>query len=121
MNEVYNTQPEQAPQPQKPSNSLVISIIGTVLCWPIGLWGLLKSVKVNSLWASGNHAEAYKAASSARTLGIVSIIVGAIVSVIAFFASFALQMALLDEIDEIDDYYYEDIYEDYDDDDYYYW
>ena len=121
MNEVYNTQPEQAPQPQKPSNSLVISIIGTVLCWPIGLWGLLKAVKVNSLWASGNHAEAYKAASSARTLGIVSIIVGAIVSVIAFFASFALQMALLDEIDEIDDYYYEDIYEDYDDDDYYYW
>ena len=118
MNEVYNTQPEQAPQPQKPSNSLAISIIGTVLCWPIGLWGLLKAVKVNSLWASGNHAEAYKAASSARTLGIVSIIVGAIVSVIAFFASFALQMAMLDEFD---DYYYEDIYEDYDDDDYYYW
>lgn len=32
MNEVYNTQPELAPQRKKPSNGLVVSIIGTVLC-----------------------------------------------------------------------------------------
>jgi hypothetical protein len=72
----------QNAQLQKPSNNLVLSIIGTVLFWPISLWGLLKAVKVNKLWEAGNHQEAIDAANSARKLGIAGIIVGAIFEIL---------------------------------------
>lgn len=72
----------QNTQLQKPSNNLVLSIIGTVLFWPISLWGLLKAVKVNKLWEAGNHQEAIEAANSARKLGIAGIIVGAIFEIL---------------------------------------
>jgi hypothetical protein len=72
---------------QKPKNNLALTIVGTVLFWPISLWGLLKAVKVNRLWESGNHQEAIDASNSARKLGIAGIIVGGIFSVIVFIVS----------------------------------
>ena len=105
----------QNAQLQKPSNNLVLSIIGTVLFWPISLWGLLKAVKVNKLWDSGNHQEAIDAANSARKLGIAGIIVGGIFFIIGIIT----QIVVLSAAEEVYDEYYEDYY--YDDDyDYYY-
>ena len=105
----------QNAQLQKPSNNLVLSIIGTVLFWPISLWGLLKAVKVNKLWDSGNHQEAIDASNSARKLGIAGIIVGGIFFIIGIIA----QIVVLSAAEEVYDEYYEDYY--YDDDyDYYY-
>ena len=104
----------------RPNNNLVISIIGTVICWTIGLWGLLKAVKVNALWAEGNYAQAYDAARSARTLGIISIVVGAIFNVLTTIGVVIMELCYYDMMD---DDYYEYIYDyDYDyDDDYYYY
>jgi hypothetical protein len=102
----------------RPNNNLVISIIGTVLCWPIGLFGLLKAVKVNTLWAQGNYAQAHEAARSARTLGIISIIVGAVFNVLTFIGVIIMEFYYLDMMD---DDYYEYVYDyDYEDDYYYY-
>lgn len=112
---LHTMENNQNAQLQKPSNNLVLSIIGTVLFWPISLWGLLKAVKVNKLWDSGNHQEAIDASNSARKLGIAGIIVGGIFFIIGIIA----QIVVLSAAEEVYDEYYEDYY--YDDDyDYYY-
>ena len=92
---------------QKPKNNLALTIVGTVLFWPISLWGLLKAVKVNRLWESGNHQEAIDASNSARKLGIAGIIVGAIFTLVVIIV---LMAALIEESSSMyggyDDYYY---------------
>ena len=100
---------------QKPKNNLALTIVGTVLFWPISLWGLLKAVKVNRLWESGNHQEAIDASNSARKLGIAGIIVGGIFFVIGFIAQIAILSAAEDVLygDYYDDYYYDDDYDYY--------
>ncbi len=104
-------------QIQRPNNNLVLSIIGTVLFWPISLWGLLKAVKVNKLWDNGNQQEAIEAANSARKLGIAGIIVGGVFFIIGII----INVALISTATDYDDYYYEDYYDYYDDDDYDYY
>ena len=52
--------------------------------WPVGLWGLLKAVKVNKLWEAGNHQEAIEAANSARKLGLIGTIVGGVIDFLFF-------------------------------------
>ena len=93
---------------QKPKNNLALTIVGTVLFWPISLWGLLKAVKVNRLWESGNHQEAIDASNSARKLGIAGIIVGAIFTLIVIIVYIVLMAALIEEsmYGGYDDYYY---------------
>ena len=71
---------------QKPSNNLVLAIIGTVLFWPVGLWGVLQAVTVNRLWDEGKHEEAIAASKSARTLGLVGTIVGGVITLILIIA-----------------------------------
>jgi hypothetical protein len=106
---------------QKPKNNLALTIVGTVLFWPISLWGLLKAVKVNRLWDEGKHEEAIDASNSARKLGIAGIIVGGIFSVIVFIASFAINMAMYDAVyDDYDYDFYDDYYYDDEEYDYYY-
>ena len=104
---------------QKPSNNLVLAIIGTVLFWPISLWGLLKAVKVNRLWDEGKHEEAIAASKSARTLGLVGTIVGGVFTLIYIIC----MVAFVETAEEVyEDAYYGDYYDyDDDDDDYYYW
>jgi hypothetical protein len=100
---------------QKPKNNLALTIVGTVLFWPISLWGLLKAVKVNRLWDEGKHEEAIDASNSARKLGIAGIIVGGIFFVIGFIAQIAILSAAEDVLygDYYDDYYYDDDYDYY--------
>ena len=74
----------QNTQLQKPENSLPLAIVGTALFWPVGLWGLLKAVKVNKLWEAGNHQEAIEAANSARKLGLIGTIVGGAIDFLFF-------------------------------------
>ena len=95
---------------QKPKNNLALTIVGTVLFWPISLWGLLKAVKVNRLWESRNHQEAIDASNSARKLGIAGIIVGAIFTLVVIIVYIVLMAALIEESSSMyggyDDYYY---------------
>jgi hypothetical protein len=115
---------------QKPSNNLVLAIIGTVLFWPVSLWGLLKAVKVNRLWDEGKHEEAIAASKSARTLGLVGTIVGGVITfifIIAMVLSLAGRVALAYTVEDFyEDAYYSDRHDygdafEFSDDDYYYY
>jgi hypothetical protein len=65
------------PNPNAPiNNNLVWGILGLIFFWPVGLFGLLKAVKVNSLQAAGDYAGAQAAADSAKKLGMIALIVG---------------------------------------------
>lgn len=74
--------PQQPPAGQPPNNNLVIAIVGLLFCWPPGIYAIVKSTQVSSLWAQGQYAEAQAAADEARKWGIWSIIAGAILGVL---------------------------------------
>ncbi len=74
-------------KPQRPNNYLALAIISTILCCiPTGIASIIFSTQVNSAYDSGDYEKAEKASRNAKTWGIVSIVVGAIV----YIASFAL-------------------------------
>ena len=69
-------------QTPPPSNHLAGAIVATVLCWPFGLPSILNAVKVNQLWAAGNHAAAIEAANKAAKWMKVSIILTIVFAVL---------------------------------------
>ncbi|HBY70507.1 MAG TPA: hypothetical protein DEG69_23755 [Flavobacteriaceae bacterium] len=63
-------------QPPKPDNHLVWAILTTVFCClPLGIVSIVKSTKVNELYAQGNYAEAQKASNEAKKSAMWSAIV----------------------------------------------
>lgn len=51
----------------KPDSYLVWTVLTTLLCClPFGIVGIVASVKVDSLWASGQYAEAVEASRKAK-------------------------------------------------------
>ena len=115
---------------QKPSNNLVLAIIGTVMFWPVSLWGLLKAVKVNRLWDEGKHEEAIAASKSARTLGLVGTIVGGVITLIYVVIHLIYIICMVEFAETADDFYEDAYYSDrhdygdafeFSDDDYYYY
>lgn len=70
---------------QKPDNNLAWSILTTVLCcMPLGIVAILKSNKVDTLWAQGAQDEAIKAANDAKKFCIIGVIASAIFWVLYF-------------------------------------
>lgn len=66
----------------KPDNGLVVSILVTLFCClPFGVVAIVNSAKVDSLWASGNHAGAHQAAAEAKKWTNYAAIAGVIVAV----------------------------------------
>lgn len=52
---------------RKPDNYLAWSILTTILCClPLGIVAIIKSGKVDSLWAEGRHDEAIQTAKDAK-------------------------------------------------------
>ncbi|QIM17623.1 hypothetical protein G7066_00880 [Leucobacter coleopterorum] len=68
----------QASAPATPCPSLVFPIIATVLCWPIGLFAILKTVAARKAADSFDTAAATKNAGTAKTLSIVATCFGAL-------------------------------------------
>ena len=67
------------PANKPPDNNLVWAIVSTILCcWPLGIVSIIKSTKVNSLWAQGDHAVAQKSADDAKKWAIYSAIGAAV-------------------------------------------
>jgi hypothetical protein len=63
------------PGNKPPDNNLVWAIVSTILCcWPLGIVSIIKSTKVNSLWAQGDHAAAQKSADEAKKWAVYSAI-----------------------------------------------
>ena len=70
---------------QKPDNYLVWAILSTLLCClPLGIVAIVKSTKVDSLWLSGNHAEAIEAAESAKLWAMITAGVGLGLDILGF-------------------------------------
>ncbi len=60
-----------------PPNNLVWAILSTVLCCiPIGIYSIVLSTKVNTLWAQGDAAGAQKAADDAKKWAIIGAVTG---------------------------------------------
>lgn len=60
-----------------PDNHLAYAILSTILCcWPIGIFSIIKSTKVNSLWQQGDTAGAQKASEDAKKFAIYAAVAG---------------------------------------------
>lgn len=69
--------------PYKPDNYLVWSILATVMCCiPFGIVAIVKSSKVDSLWAQGFYKEAIKSANDAKKWCIISALSCIVVTVL---------------------------------------
>lgn len=90
----YPPQTPPAPQPlPKPDNYLVWSILTTVLCClPFGIVAIVKSSKVDSLWAQGQYAEAQKSANDAKMWSMIGAGCG-LLGVILYIVLIALSAA----------------------------
>lgn len=87
-----NSQPNQ-PQYMgpKPNNYMVWSILATIFCClPLGIWSIVCSSKVNSLYQQGDYSGAVDASNKAKKWVIISAIIGLIVN-IAYVAIMAAE------------------------------
>ena len=65
--------------PPKPDNHLAWCILATIFCClPFGIVAIVKSSKVDSLWLTGNYAEAAAASDQARTWCIIAAVCGVV-------------------------------------------
>lgn len=68
-----------------PDNNLVWAILCTVMCcMPLGIVAIIKSTKVNTLWAQGDEAAAYKAAADAKKYAIWGAVSSVVIIVLYF-------------------------------------
>ena len=107
-----NQNPQVNPQASpayKPSNNMVWAVLTTIFCClPFGIPAIVFAARVDSLWFSGRHQEAYNAARVSRNWALISAIV-AIVGWILYIAFFAALFEATEEVGEAmyyDNYYY---------------
>lgn len=82
------------PANKPPDNNLVWAIVSTVLCcWPLGIVSIIKSTKVNTLWAQGDYVGAQKSADDAKKWAIYSAIGAVVFSVISIIIAIVLGVA----------------------------
>lgn len=71
--------------PAKPDSWLVGAILTTLLCCtPLGIAAIIFSTKGNGHWDRGEYEQAVKAFNTAKTLTLISVGVGVILSVVYF-------------------------------------
>ena len=79
-------QPQGYPQGvagDKPNNNLVWAILSTVLCClPTGIYAIILSTKVDSLWNSGQYDEAKLKAEEAKKWSMIVAGIGIVVSIL---------------------------------------
>lgn len=86
-----NNQNPQANLEYKPSNNMVWAVLTTIFCClPFGIPAIVFAARVDSLWFSGRHQEAYNAARASRNWALIAAIVAIVgwILYIAFYAAF---------------------------------
>jgi len=79
QNTVYQESVYYQPPPQRVPNYLIFSILTTVFCClPIGIAAIIKSSQVDKKVAIGEYDEAIKMSQQAKTLSILSVILGVV-------------------------------------------
>lgn len=72
-----------SPQEAPPGSNLVWGILTTIFCClPFGIVSIVKASKVNSLWASGAHAQARESAKDAKKWAIIAAVAGVVLAVL---------------------------------------
>ncbi len=61
-------------KPPKPNNNLIISIICTLICQPLGIIAIVMAVMSDSAYNRGDYQEAEKKAKLAKTLSLIGLI-----------------------------------------------
>ena len=87
----------------QPDNHLAWAIISTILCcWPIGIFAIIKSTKVNTLWKEGDTAGAQKASEDAKKFSIYAAIAGVVFAILYLIAIFVFgaSSAMLDVLQQ---------------------
>ncbi len=88
------TMNQNNPMEAKPDNNLVWAILSTVLCClPLGIVAIIKSTKVNELWAQGDYEGAKKAAADAKKFAIWGAAIAGIFFVLYFIFIIVLGVA----------------------------
>lgn len=77
-------------RPVMPPSYLVWSILATIFCClPFGIVAIVKSAKVESLYAQGDYDKSLQSSNDAKKWCIISAVVGIVVSIIAFIVEAA--------------------------------
>ena len=80
---------------QRPNDLLVWSILSTIFCCLVtGIVAIVYSSKVNSLWDSGEHAEAIEAARKAKIWNIVGLVIG-LVCLVMWIVYFVVVLSVI--------------------------
>ena len=78
-------------QPAKPNNNMALAIITTVLfCLPLGIVGIVKANKVNTLYNEGQYEAAKEAAKEAKKYSIIGIVCAAIILIYVIIVGISL-------------------------------
>ena len=76
--------PGPATPAAKPDNYLVWAILTTIFCClPFGIVAIVKSTKVDGLWASGQYPAAEIASAEAKRWSIIAAVVGLVVGALS--------------------------------------
>ncbi|TDB89307.1 CD225/dispanin family protein [Actinomadura sp. KC216] len=74
-----------------PPNYLVWTILATIFCCiPVGIVSIVFSSQVNSKWAAGDQAGAYKASKNAKTWLTVTVVLGLIAGVLSLIYNLSI-------------------------------
>lgn len=75
----------QMQKPSRPDTYLLWAILTTCFCCvPLGIYAIIRSSKVENLYAMGDYEGAYKASDDAKKWSIISAVLGLIAGVIYF-------------------------------------
>lgn len=76
-NQPLKEKPAQTPQEPMPKDYLIWSILSILFCfWPLGVYAIILSNDVKSLWNSGRYQEAKDKSDSAKKMNIICLIIG---------------------------------------------
>jgi hypothetical protein len=90
--------PYYQPQGPPPPNHIGWAIAAILVFWPVGIAAIIKSTQVDRYWMTGQHAMAEQASRSAKTLGIVSLIVAGALLLLWFVIFFLMLNTFVDQI-----------------------
>lgn len=86
----YGAPAQPQPQSQSPKSNVGWAVAAVVFFWPLAFAAFNHAMSVYPLWAAGDHAGAQHAAERAKRLGVISLAVWAVLSVLAAVAYVAL-------------------------------
>ena len=87
MKQIFTERDKEVQEFEKevpPPDYMVLAILSSLFCLPLGVVSIVKASKVNPKWNSGDYEGAWKMSDSARKWGLISIIVGVMFAVVFF-------------------------------------